>query len=231
MMSRGRDASDRIASLLRAASLSAFRRTYNTVRLDPHRYFHQIGRRLGRPVYSWQDLRRLPDEQLSRHAEHVINSSARLAAFEGLGLGIGGLVTALPDFGILAAITIRMLQKLSLTYGFEYSTDEELASLWLAAASAAGVDLGREFLEKQAMERIVPKIVDQVALRAGAEVAEKWAARVIPIVSAGTAGALNYWFVRSWGRRAQKHFLERRRSLRLAPPGSGPFLLPSPSPS
>lgn len=230
-MSTQRNSLDRVASLLRAASLSAFRRTYRQVRLDPQRYFHQVKRHLGRPVYSWEDLRHLPDEELSRHADRVIKSSSRLAAFEGLGLGIGGLVTALPDFGILAAITIRMLQKLSLTYGFEYSTDEELASLWLAAASAAGLDLGREFLEKQAMERILPKIVDQVAIRAGAEVAEKWAARVVPILSAGTAGALNYWFVRSWGRRAQKHFLERRRSLRLSPGGSGPFLLPSPSPS
>ena len=230
-MDTPRDSSDRIASLLRAASLSAFRRTYRQVRLDPQRYFHQVRRHLGRPVYSWQDLRQLPDQELNRHADRVIKSSSRLAAFEGLGLGIGGLVTALPDFGILAAITIRMLQKLSLTYGFEYSTDDELASLWLAAASAAGLDLGREFLEKQAMERLVPKIVDQVALRAGAEVAEKWAARLVPILSAGTAGALNYWFVRSWGRRAQKHFLERRRSLRLSPGQSGPFLLPSPSPS
>jgi EcsC protein family len=231
VMDTPRNSSDRIASLLRAASLSAFRRTYRQVRLDPQRYFHQVRRHLGRPVYSWQDLRQLPDQELNRHADRVIKSSSRLAAFEGLGLGIGGLVTALPDFGILAAITIRMLQKLSLTYGFEYSTDDELASLWLAAASAAGLDLGREFLEKQAMERLVPKIVDQVALRAGAEVAEKWAARLVPILSAGTAGALNYWFVRSWGRRAQKHFLERRRSLRLSPGHSGPFLLPSPSPS
>lgn len=230
-MSTHRNASDRISSLLRAASLSAFRRAYRQVRLDPERYFRQVRQHLDRPVYSWQDLRHLPDEELSRHAERVIKSSARLAAFEGLGLGIGGIVTALPDFGILAAITIRMLQKLSLTYGFEYSTDDELAGLWLAAASAAGVDIGREFLEKQAVERIVPKIVDQVALRAGAEVAEKWAARLVPILSAGTAGALNYWFVRAWGRRAQKHFLERRRSLRLGAGESGPFLLPSPSPS
>ncbi|HUJ29859.1 MAG TPA: EcsC family protein [Candidatus Acidoferrum sp.] len=191
--------------------------------------------KLQSPVYSWQDMHNLSDGDLNPHAEHVIRNSARAAALEGMGLGLGGMVTILPDFGILAAITIRMLQKLSLTYGFEYSTSEELASLWLAAASAAGLDFGREFLEKQAVERLVPRIVDQVAIRAGAEVAEKWAARLIPILSAGTAGALNYWFVRSWGRRAQKHFLERRRSLRV-PAGRpdarpGPFLLPSTSPT
>ncbi len=227
----GMISSDSVRRLLRASSQSAFRHAYKQVRLDPEKYLKHLRQRLGRPIYSWQDLRQVSDEELNRHGDEVVKSSAKLAALEGAGLGLGGLVMTLPDFGILAAITIRMLQKLSLTYGFEYTTDDELARLWLAAASAAGLDFGREFLEKQAMERVVPKIVDQVALRAGAEVAEKWAARVIPILSSATAGALNYWFVRSWGRRAQRHFLERRRSLRLAPADSGPFLLPSTSPS
>ncbi|HTU35324.1 MAG TPA: EcsC family protein, partial [Candidatus Acidoferrum sp.] len=145
-------------------------------------------------------------------------------------LGLGGVAAALPDFGILAAVTVRMLQKLSLTYGFNYSTDEELFSLWLAAATAAGLDLGRDFLEKQAIEKLVPRIVDAVALRAGAEVAETLGSRVIPIFSAGAAGALNYWFVNSWGRRAQRHFLERRRTVRILPGQAGPHMLGSPMP-
>lgn len=229
LMNTRRGQSSRVQQILRTASLGAFRRAYHSVRLDPDRYFQHFRRQLKSPVYSWQDLRRIPDDELIVPANHLIKSSAGLAALEGMGLGIGGLITALPDFGILAAITVRMLQKLSLTYGFEYSTDKELAELWLAAASAAGVDLGREFLEKQALERVVPKIVDQVAIRAGAEVAEKWAARLVPVLSAGTAAALNYWFVRSWGRRAQRHFIERRRAMRGSISGSKPFLLPSPS--
>ncbi len=101
-----------------------------------------------------------------------------MAALEGMGLGIGGLATLLPDMGILAAITVRMLQKLSLIYGFEYSTPEEVAALWLAAASAAGLDFTREFVEKRAIEHLVPRIVDAMAVKVGAEVAEKWAGRV-----------------------------------------------------
>jgi uncharacterized membrane protein YdjX (TVP38/TMEM64 family) len=123
-----------------------------------------------------------------------------------------------------------MLQRLSLTYGFQYSTNEELARLWLAAASAAGLDFSRDLLEKQAAEHLVPKIVDQVAIRAGAEVADKWVGRLVPVLSAVAGSALNYWFVRSWGRRAQRHFLERRELLRLKAEGSGTYLLPSESP-
>jgi hypothetical protein len=48
-----------------------------------------------------------------------------------------------------------------------------------------------------------------MAVKVGTEVAEKWAGRIVPVLSAGAAGALNYYFVRGWGRRAQKHFLAR----------------------
>jgi uncharacterized protein (DUF697 family) len=124
------------------------------------------------------------------------------------------MLTILPDAGILSAITIRMLQKLSLIYGFEYKTEEEVTELWVAAASAAGLDLGREFVEKRAMEKIVPRIIDRIAVRVGAEVAEKWSGRLIPLLSSGIGGTLNYYFVRGWGRRAQKHFLARHRDVR-----------------
>jgi hypothetical protein len=223
---------DKAYRLLRASSKVGFRHAYERIRLDPQAYLIKLRRQLNLPsLHSWHDLQYLADEELNPHAERVIRTSARLAALEGVGLGLGGFATALPDFGILAAVTVRMLQKLSLTYGFDYSTEEEVFGLWVAAATAAGLDVGRDFLEKQAMEKLVPKIVDAVALRAGAEVAETLGSRVIPILSAGAAGALNYWFVKSWGRRAQRHFLERRRTLHILPEPSRPYLLRSPLPS
>jgi uncharacterized protein (DUF697 family) len=136
-----------------------------------------------------------------------------MAALEGIGLGLGGFMTIVPDMGVLSAITLRMLQKLSLLYGFDYATEDETAGLWIAAASAAGLDLGRDFVEKQAVERLVPRIIDRIAVKVGAEVAEKWAARIVPVVSAGAGGAINYYFVRAWGRRAQRHFLARHFSV------------------
>ena len=73
----------------------------------------------------------------------------KLAAAEGAGFGLGRILTIVPDLSILAGITLRTIQKLSLIYGFEYNTDEETAELWIAAASAAGVDISREVLEKR----------------------------------------------------------------------------------
>lgn len=200
------------SKIIRQSVRIGFRRAYRHVRLDPEQYLHHVRRVYELPIETWQDAQYLDESALHEPTERIIAASSKLAALEGMGLGMGGLTTILPDMGILSAITVRMLQKLSLIYGFEYSTDEERTALWIAAAAAAGVDFGREFFEKQAVERIVPRIIDRVAVKVGAEVAEKWAGRLLPILSSGFAGTLNYYFVRSWGRRAQQHFLEKRRS-------------------
>src|SRR6185437_2061083 len=102
----------------------------------------------------------------------------------------------------------------SLVHGFEYSTAEEMGALWMAAATAAGMDFTRDCIEKQALERLAPRIIDAMAAKVGAEVAEKWAGRLIPLASAGVAATLNYHFVRAWGRRAEQHFLHKHRAVR-----------------
>jgi len=121
----------------------------------------------------------------------------------------------MPDLGILSAITMRTIQKLSLIYGFEMNTDDEIAELWIAAASAAGVDISRELLEKEVVNRFVPKVIQRIAARASAEVIEKWAGRLIPITSSAIGCALNYYFVRAWGRRALAHFRKRHLETRV----------------
>jgi uncharacterized protein (DUF697 family) len=198
--------------LLQSSLRAGFRRAYFHVKVNPDVYFTHLKRVHRLPVNSWRDMLHLDEHTLAPLAAKVISSSTKTAALEGMGMGLGGLLTLLPDMGILSAITVRMLQKLSLIYGFEYASEQEETDLWLAAASAAGLDLGRDFIEKQAIERIVPRIIDKIAVKVGTEVAEKWSARVIPVLSAGAGGTLNYYFVRSWGRRAQKHFLERHRA-------------------
>jgi len=139
----------------------------------------------------------------------------KLAAAEGAGLGLGGILTIVPDLGILSAITMRTIQKLSLLYGFEMNTDEEVAELWIAAASAAGVDISRELLEKEVVNRFVPKVIQRIAASASIEVVEKWAGRLIPIASSAIGCVLNYYFVRAWGWRALEHF--RKKHLETRP--------------
>ena len=147
-------------------------------------------------------------------AEQIIRSSMKIAAAEGAGFGLGGFITIVPDFSILAAITLRTIQKLSLVYGFEFNTDEEMAELWIAAASAAGVDLGRDLLEKNVVNRLIPRIIQRIAAKASTEFVEKWAGRLIPVASSIIGGVLNYYFVRGWGERAHAHFRQKHLGLR-----------------
>lgn len=197
----------------------ALLRAYKTVRVDPQRFLLEVRAGHGLPVSSFQGMYSVDPPILDDIAESIIHSSMKIAAAEGAGFGLGGLLTIVPDFSILAGITLRTIQKLSLLYGFEYNTDEEMAELWMAAASAAGVDLGREYLEKNVVNRMVPRVVQQIAAKASTEFVEKWAGRLIPVVSSLIGGTLNYYFVRGWGERAHAHFrqkhLARRKELSL----------------
>jgi uncharacterized protein (DUF697 family) len=206
-----------VRARIEKAVTKALWRAYKTVRVDPNRFLMEVRAAYGLPVSSFQGMYAIEPPVLDNVAENIIHSGMKMAAAEGAGFGLGGLLTIVPDFSILAGITLRTIQKLSLVYGFEYNTDEEMAELWIAAASAAGVDLGRELLEKNVVNRLVPKIIQRIAAKASTELVEKWAARLIPVVSSVLGGTLNYYFVRGWGERAHAHFrqkhLERRRQL------------------
>jgi EcsC protein family len=193
------------------AILRGLTRAYETVRVDPKRFLWQLRVAYGLPIASFHGSYSVEISRLDDVAESVIRAGMKLAAAEGAGLGLGGILTIVPDLGILSAITMRTIQKLSLIYGFEMNTDEEIAELWIAAASAAGVDISRELLEKEVVNRFVPKVIQRIAAQASADVIEKWAGRLIPIASSAIGCALNYYFVRAWGQRALVHF--RRKHL------------------
>lgn len=200
--------------MMQTSARAGFLRAYQTLQIDPQKYLVEMKRAHRLPIQTWTDMFHIEESAVHHYADQVIKSSMRTAGLEGAGLGLGGMMTIVPDAGILTAITIRMLQRLSLIYGFEYKTDEETTELWMAAASAAGLDLGRDFLGKHAAEMVVPRIIDRLAIKMGSEVAEKWAGRLVPVISAGFAATLNYYFVRAWGKRAQKHFADRHRIVR-----------------
>jgi hypothetical protein len=191
-----------------------FTRAYETVKVDPSRFLLQLQAGYQLPITSYQGVYSLDLELLEEVAVDVTRASMRVAAVEGAGFGLGGVITLIPDLGILAGITLRAIQKLSLLYGFEYNTENEIAELWIAAASAAGVDIGRELLEKEVLNRFVPRVIRRIAVTASTEVVEKWAGRVIPVASSVLGAGLNYYFVRAWGERAQSHFRQRHLALR-----------------
>jgi EcsC protein family len=192
----------------------ALMRAYKTVRVDPDRFLLELRSAYGLPVTNFHGMYTIEPPVLDTVAEQVIHSGMKMAAAEGAGFGLGGFITIVPDFSILAGITLRTIQKLSLIYGFEFNTEEETSELWIAAASAAGVDLGRDLLEKNVVNRLVPKIIQRIAAKASAEFVEKWTGRLIPILSSVIGASLNYYFVRGWGERAHAHFRQKHLQMR-----------------
>ena len=191
-----------------------FQHAYQTVRVDPAKFLLQLRAAYGVPIASFHGLYSVEIGALDDVADRIIRGGMKVAAVEGAGLGIGGIITMVPDLSILAGITLRTIQKLSLVYGFEYNTDDETAELWIAAASAASVDISRELLEKEVVGRFIPKVIQRIAVQASAEAVEKWSGRLIPIASSVIGAGLNYYFVRAWGQRAKAHFRRRHVEVR-----------------
>jgi hypothetical protein len=187
---------------------------YSKVQVDPQRFLIQLRAAYRLPISGYHGTFSLEIQELDVVADDVVRGGMKLAAAEGAGFGMGGLITLLPDLGILSAITMRTIQKLSLVYGFQFNTDNEIAELWIAAASAAGVDVSRDLIEKEFVNKFVPRVIQRIAASASADVVEKWAGRMIPVVSSVLGAGLNYWFVRAWGERAKAHFRQRHLQMR-----------------
>src|SRR5258707_8337828 len=191
-----------------------FQRAYETVKVDPAKFLLQVRAAYGLPITSFQGVYSLEVAQLDALAHRVIRSGMKVAAAEGAGFGLGGLITIIPDLGILSGVTLRTIQKLSLLYGFEFNTEEETAELWIAAASAAGVDISRELLEKEVGSRFVPRVIQRMSAQASTEGGEKWSGRNIPLASSVIGAGLNYYFLPPWGGRARSHFRQRHVEMR-----------------
>lgn len=204
---------------------TAFMKAYQTIKVDPEKYLEHLRMAYNLPALTYNGVYSVNPDLLDHIAGQTIRASMRLASLEGAGLGMGGMLTIVPDLGILSAITLRMLQKLSLIYGFPYNTEEEEAELWVAAATAAGVDISRELLEKQFVRKFVPRVIQRIAAKASGEIVEKWSARLIPVLSSVIGAGLNYYFVKVWGERAiahfrQKHLAARRKMQTMPLPSS-----------
>lgn len=193
------------------------KRAYRRFGVKPERYLDELRLGHGLPIMAFSDVFDLHPAALDHVAERTISGSRRLAILEGAGFGFGGALTLLPDVSLLGVITLRLIQKLGLIYGFEYTTEEEKVELWMAVASAAGVDMTRDWIKKQVIERLMTRIAE----KAGTELAEKVTTGMVPLLGAGLGAVLNGYFITGWGRRAQHYFRDKHFE-RCQQPALGP---------
>jgi len=199
-----------------------------SVEIDPEEFRQYLADRHGLWIPHFGRMRDVPIEQIDAIANRLILDAQRLAMAQGAGFGLGGMITILPDASLLTIITLRLIQRLCLLYGFVEDDSERRIQMWLAAAGAAGIDLGKDLAEKGLAEKLAPRIAGRLAVRIGEESAEKWVGRMVPLASSAIGGALNYTFVRSWGRRVQRYLRERHLAERFS--AAVPVGLTSPTP-
>jgi len=191
-------------------------RGLRSVEIDPEEFRRNLAEKHGLWVPHFGRMKDAPLEKLDAIAERLIHDAQRLAMAQGAGFGLGGMITVIPDTGFLTLITLRLIQKLCLLYGFEENGPERRAHLWMAAATASGIDFGKDLAEKQMFEKLAPRLASRLAVRIGEESAEKWVGRLVPLASSAIGGALNYSFVRTWGRRVQRNLREKHLAERAA---------------
>ena len=187
-----------------------------SIEVDPEAFRQQLANKYGLWVPDFARMKDVPTARLDAIATALIRDAERLALAEGAGFGLGGMITFLPDASLLTVITLRLIQRLSLLYGFEAKGHDQRIEMWKAAAAASGIDYGKDLAEKQILERIAPRIAERFAAKVGAEAAEKWAGRLIPLAGSAIGGALNFSFVRGWGRRVHRHLRAKHLELRAS---------------
>jgi hypothetical protein len=202
-------------------------RGLRSVEIDPEEFRRNLAEKHGLWVPHFGRMKDAPLEKLDAIAERLIHDAQRLAMAQGAGFGLGGMITVIPDTGFLTIITLRLIQKLCLLYGFDGDGDERRAQMWMAAATAAGIDFSKDLAEKQMVEKLGPRLATRLAIHLGEESAEKWVGRLVPLASSAIGGALNYSFVRTWGRRVQRHLRERHLADRAASAASATALRPA----
>jgi uncharacterized protein (DUF697 family) len=187
-----------------------------SVEIDAEAFRRQLAEKHGLWVPHFGRMKDVPLEKLDAIAQRMIHDAQRLAMAQGAGFGLGGVIMVLPDTGLLTLITLRLIQRLCLLYGLAENESERRIQMWLAAAAAAGIDFTKELAEKQIVEKLAPRIAGRLAIRIGEESAEKWVGRIVPLASSAIGGALNYSFVRTWGRRVQRHLRDKHLAERAA---------------
>ena len=202
-------------------------RGLRSIEVDPEAFRRDLAQKHGLWIPHFGRMKDVPLEKLDSIAERLIHDAQRLAMAQGAGFGLGGILTLLPDASLLTLIILRLIQKLCLLYGFEENEEERRVQMWMAAAAAAGIDFSKDLAEKQMIEKLAPRIAARLAVRIGEESAEKWVGRMVPLASSAIGGALNYSFVKAWGRRVQRHLREKHLAERMSPAASDHLVSPA----
>jgi hypothetical protein len=215
------NAEDVTRALLDALDEGLFQRVYRLASVADVDVLRDLGE-AGFEVESIASLQGRPTEDLDPHVDRYIAQARRSAAASGLSLGAGGWVGLPAGLTHLVVVVLRLAQRISLAYGFDYTTDRGEIELWKALATSVGADVDFEGTEAELM-RMLPAVVtgtgtfqNPLLLKAFQAVVVRLAAsagmhltRWVPVVGGGTGLVINYVQVGRVGRGLKSAFRQR----------------------
>jgi hypothetical protein len=170
-------------------------------------------RNIGIEVGDTAQLRQLDLQQLDELAKTQFNQNAVLAAIQGGGTGLGGIVLLAADIPLLFTINLRLIQQVSAAYGFSLrSPDFQPLVLSAFNAAASGSSQARHQALREvavaasalahehpyngnvrgtfnAQNRHLPREIAKNLL--GRKLAQ-----AIPVAGAAVGAGVNYWFTK-----------------------------------
>lgn len=187
-------------------------------------------RRAGCQVPDLVAVRELAPDLLREPATRYVALAQRSAALSGASLGLGGWIGLPAGLLHLIVVVMRLAQRISLTYGFDHTTDRGEIELWKALAHSVGASMDWEGTEAELMRRL-PAVVtgtgafqNPLLLKAAQAVLLRLAAtyglratRWVPVVGGGAGLAMNWVHVGRIGKRLREHYGKRHALVRFDP--------------
>ncbi len=223
---------DLARSLLDAFDEGIFQSAYRMGSVDVSTVLADLSRR-GARVGALEEVAALPTEQIDPLVDMYVRKARRQAAVSGISLGAGGWIGLPGGLGHLVLLIVRLAQRISVAYGFDYRTDRGEIELWKALASATGAELDWEGTEAELMRRLpvvvtgtgtfanplllkaFQAVVIRVSVAAGLRVT-RW----VPVVGGGSGLVLNWLQVDAIGRQLKQTWRNRHGIAGFDPSGA-----------
>jgi hypothetical protein len=196
---------------------------YDAVTVGSDGVYSYLRDRFSVEIKEATQTRSIPLPTLDQAAGDAIRQSQFDGALQGGFLGAGGISTIPMDVMWLVSASVRLTQRIAITYGFGVRSDEEKAAVWTVLGEAAGVEPGDDHQTpsvSQLLLNSVPnvlqtspyhqvlmfKLVREIILQLLWKEGQQGLRRFFP-VAGGVIGAVsNYRFLANVGEVAKKHY-------------------------
>ncbi|MHB2019852.1 MAG: EcsC family protein, partial [Candidatus Xenobia bacterium] len=191
----------------------------NAITVDAKEVHEYLKERFDVTVRDLADSKTVALDVLDTAADDFTRSSQMDSAMQGMLLGGGGALSIPFDVLTLTRAAVRLVQKVSILYGFGVNSDEEKAHVWIALAHASGiteVEHGQTRLvlttipsmmqnspySKVVIFKLLREILEQIPLKMGRS-------RLVPLLGGIMSAVGNYRYLQDVGARAKLIYRER----------------------